>query len=89
MALGASREDVLRLAVKQGMRLTVYGLAAGLVLSLLLTRSFERLLYGVSAIDPLTMIGVTVLLLVVGVAACYLPAMKAMRINPVSAMREN
>ncbi len=89
MALGASREDVLRLVVKQGLRLTAYGLAAGLVLSLLLTRSFERLLYGVSAIDPLTMIGVTVLLLVVGVVACSLPAIKAMRINPVSAMREN
>jgi ABC-type antimicrobial peptide transport system permease subunit len=71
------------------MQLTVIGLGLGLALSLVLTRFLRGLLFGVSATDTLTIACVTALLLVIGVAACYLPARRAMRINPVTAMREN
>ena len=89
VALGASRSDVLRLVFLQGMQLTAFGLGLGLALSLVLTRFLRGLLFGVSATDTLTIASVTALLLVIGVAACYLPARRAMRINPVTAMREN
>jgi len=89
VALGASRSDVLRLVVQQGLQLTAFGLVLGLALSLVLTRFLRGLLFGVSATDPLTIACVTALLLLIGVAACYLPARRAMRINPVTAMREN
>jgi ABC-type antimicrobial peptide transport system permease subunit len=71
------------------LQLTVFGLVLGLALSLVLTRFLRGLLFGVSATDPLTIACVTALLLLIGVAACYLPARRAMRINPVTAMREN
>jgi len=71
------------------MQLTAFGLGLGLALSLVLTRFLRGLLFGVSATDTLTIASVTALLLVIGVAACYLPARRAMRINPVTAMREN
>jgi ABC-type antimicrobial peptide transport system permease subunit len=80
---------VLRLVVQQGLQLTAFGLVLGLALSLVLTRFLRGLLFGVSATDPLTIACVTALLLLIGVAACYLPARRAMRINPVTAMREN
>ncbi|MDR3451715.1 MAG: ABC transporter permease, partial [Rhodoferax sp.] len=88
VALGASRSDVLRLVLYQGLRLTAIGLALGLTLSLVLTRFLRGMLYGVSATDPLTVVSVTALLLAIAVLACYLPALRAMRINPVTAMRE-
>ena len=88
MALGASRADVLRLVVGQGLRLTAVGVAIGLALSLLFTRLLRGMLYGVSANDPLTIFSVTVILTAVAVVACLLPALKAIRIDPVTAIRE-
>ena len=88
VALGASRADVLRLVLMQGVRLTIAGLVLGLALAYGLTRFIAGLLYGVSANDPLTVIAVVALLGTMAVLACYLPAYRAMRVNPVSAIRE-
>jgi ABC-type lipoprotein release transport system permease subunit len=87
MALGASRADVLRLVLGQGLRSTGVGLGLGLSVSMLLTRFLRGLLYGVSATDPLTVVCVTVLLLAIAVVACLLPALKAIRVDPVAAIR--
>jgi predicted permease len=89
VALGASRSNVLSLVLRQGLQLTAFGLILGLIVSLLLTRFLRGLLYNVTAMDPLTVLSVTALLMVIAVAACYLPALKAMRIDPVTAIREN
>jgi predicted permease len=89
VALGASHSDVLNLVLMQGMRLTAVGLSLGLAISILLTRFLRGLLFGVSAMDPLTVLSVTVLLLLVALAASYLPALKAMRTDPVTAIREH
>jgi predicted permease len=88
VALGASRSDVLRLVLMQGVRLTIVGLTLGLALAVGLTRFIAGLLYGISATDPLTVIAVVVLLGAMALLACYLPAHRAMRVNPVSAIRE-
>ncbi len=88
VALGASRADVLRLVLMQGVRLTIAGLVLGLALAFGLTRFIAGLLYGISASDPATVISVVVLLGAMAVLACYLPAHRAMRVNPVSAIRE-
>jgi ABC-type antimicrobial peptide transport system permease subunit len=87
VALGASRTDLLRMILLQGLRLTGVGLVLGLSMSFLLTRMLHGLLFGVSATDPLTVSSVTALLLLVGVAATYVPALKAMRTDPVTAIR--
>jgi predicted permease len=88
MALGASRANVLRLVLLQGMWLTFAGLGAGLALAFGLTRFIAELLYGINANDPTTVALVTTLLAVISLLACYLPAHRAMRVNPVSAIRE-
>ncbi len=88
MALGASRVDVLRLVLIQGLWLTGIGLAVGLVFALGLTRVIARLLYGIGANDPATMVSVVTLLGAMSLLACYLPAHRAMRRNPVTAIRE-
>jgi predicted permease len=88
MALGASRANVLRLVLLQGQWLTVIGLALGLALSFGLTRFIAGLLYGVKANDPLTVVGVIVLLGAMSLLACYLPARRAIRQSPVTAIRE-
>ncbi len=88
VALGASLGDVLRLVLLQGLWLTVVGLGLGLVLSLGLTRFIGALLYGVGANDPLTIIVVVALLAAISLVACYLPARRAMRVDPVAAIRE-
>jgi ABC-type antimicrobial peptide transport system permease subunit len=88
MALGASRANVLRLVLFQGMWLTLVGLAAGLALAFGLTRFIAELLFGVSANDPMTVALVATLLAIISLLACYLPAHRAMRVNPVSAIRE-
>jgi len=87
VALGAAKRDVLRLILFQGMYLTVLGLVIGLALALGLARSIGGLLYGVSFADPLTGIIVTLLLGSISLLACLLPAIHAMRINPVNAIR--
>ena len=88
MALGASRVDVLRLVLLQGLWLTGIGLALGLASALGLTRVIARLLYGIGDHDPATVFSVVMLLGAMSLVACYLPAHRAMRRNPVTAMRE-
>jgi ABC-type antimicrobial peptide transport system permease subunit len=88
MALGASRVDVLRLVLSQGLWLTAIGLALGLAFALGLTRIIVRLLYGIGANDPVTVVSVVMLLGAMSLLACYLPAHRAMRRNPVTAIRE-
>jgi len=87
MALGAHPRDVLRLVVRQGMKLVFTGLMLGIVVSVALTRFMSALLFQVSAIDPLTFTGVAVLLLLVALAACYIPARRAMQVDPMVALR--
>jgi putative ABC transport system permease protein len=87
MALGAERRDVLHLILGQGAKLALLGLGIGVVLALLLTRLIASLLYGVSATDPLTFGAVAIILLGVAVTACYLPARRAMRVDPMVALR--
>jgi len=87
MALGAERSTVLRLVVRRGMLLVATGAAAGISMALLATRFMASMLYNVRANDPATMAGVTVLLGIVGIAACWLPARRAMRVDPMVALR--
>jgi len=88
MALGASRANVLRLVLLQGMWLTLAGLVLGLALAFALTRFIAGLLYGISADDPMTVVGVVVLLGAISLLACYLPAHRAMHADPVASIRE-
>jgi predicted permease len=87
VALGASPGDVLRLVFLQGLSLTAIGLSLGLVLSFSLTRFIAAFLYGVGANDPLTVIVVVVLLAAMSFLACYFPARRATRVDPVAAIR--
>jgi predicted permease len=87
MALGAGRKDVLRMVVADGMRLAAAGVAIGLGASFALTWLMAGLLFGVSASDPLTLGGVTLLLITVALLACFIPARRAMRVDPMVALR--
>lgn len=87
MALGAQRRDVLWLVIGQGARLAAIGIVIGIGASFGLTRLMASLLYGVTPTDPLTFIGVAILLLTVALVACYIPARRAMRVDPMSALR--
>jgi putative ABC transport system permease protein len=87
LALGAQPGDVLRAVLGQGARLAAAGLAIGIVVSLALTRVMATLLFGVGARDPMTFVGVGGLLALVSVVACYIPARRAMRVDPVVALR--
>lgn len=87
MALGAQSRSVFRLIVGHGLWLAVGGVAAGLVASLALTRVLHTFLFQVSPTDPWTYAGVAALLATVGLAACYVPARRAMRVEPIAALR--
>ena len=87
MALGAGRGDVLRLFMQQGMRLVLLGLVIGLGGAFVLTRLMSSLLFGVSATDKVTFIVVALGLMLAGVCACYLPARRATKVDPLVALR--
>jgi len=87
MALGAQRSDVVRLFIKQGMALVLFGVGLGLLGAFALTRVMTSLLFGVSANDPLTFAGVALLLSAIAMLACYLPARRAARTDPLVALR--
>ena len=87
MALGAHRTDVLKLVLGEGAKMALAGVAAGLAAGLALTRLMAKMLYGVSAADPLTFAGVAATLTFVALAACYLPARRATRVDPIVALR--
>jgi predicted permease len=88
MALGAARSEVLALVVGQGMALALWGVAIGLVGAFAVTRFLSSQLYGVGATDVSTFVGVSGLLIGIALIACLLPAMRATRVDPVSALRE-
>lgn len=87
MALGAQRKDVFRLILGNGVKMALLGIAIGVAAAFGLTRLMAGMLYGVSATDPLTFVFVAVVLMLVALAACYIPARRAMRVDPVVALR--
>jgi ABC-type antimicrobial peptide transport system permease subunit len=88
LALGAQTGDVLRLVLGQGMAMTLCGVALGLAAALALTQLMKSLLFGVSATDPLTFLLTAWLLTVVALLACWLPARRAMQVDPMTALRD-
>jgi predicted permease len=88
VALGAGRGDVLRMVVGQGMRTTLIGIAIGFAGSLALTRAVDSLLFGVTATDPVTFAAVTFVLVGSALLACYIPARRASRVDPMVALRQ-
>ena len=87
LALGAEQSDVLRLLIGQGLLHTGIGIAAGLAGALALTRFLAGLLYGVKPTDPLTLIAVSLILTAVATLACYVPARRATKVDPIVALR--
>jgi len=87
IALGATRQDLFRLVVGQGLRLPAIGVAAGLAGAFVVTRLIEHLLFQVSPTDPMTFCGVGVLLMAVALVACWIPARRATRIDPIASLR--
>jgi putative ABC transport system permease protein len=87
IALGADPRQILRLVIVHGLKLTLFGIFIGVVIGLVLTRFMSSLLFGIAATDPLTFATVVVLLTLVALAACYIPAHRAMRVDPIIALR--
>jgi len=87
IALGAVRSDVMKMVLRQGLKLTSTGLAIGIIAAFVLSRVISRLLYEVSPTDPLTFVGVSLFLAGVALVACYIPARRAAKIDPMEALR--
>jgi len=87
IALGATSGNVLRMVLGQGMRTIVIGVAIGIAGSFVLTKTVSSLLFGVTATDPITFVGVTLLLIAVALLACYIPARRATKVDPMEALR--
>ena len=87
MALGARQADVLRQILGESMKMTVIGVVIGLLAAAGLTRLMANLLFGISATDPLTFAGVGMILATVALAACFVPARRAMKVDPIIALR--
>jgi ABC-type lipoprotein release transport system permease subunit len=87
VTMGAQPQDVFRIIVGEGLRLALLGVGVGLVTALALTRLLRSFLFGISAYDPLTFIGVSLILTMVAVAACYFPARRATLVDPLEALR--
>ena len=87
IALGAQPRDVLGLIIAQGMKLVFSGVLIGLMSAFAMTRVMKSLLVGVSATDPMTFALIAILLIVVALLACYLPAMRAMKVDPLTALK--
>ena len=87
IALGATRGNILKLVLAHGMRMILAGVGIGLIASFFLTRLMTRMLFGVSATDPLTFIAISLSLAVVALLACYLPARRATKVDPLVALR--
>jgi putative ABC transport system permease protein len=87
MALGAQGSDVLKLAIKQGAKLVLIGVAIGITSSFVLSRLMSSLLFGVTATDPQTFVGVSLLLVLVALVACLVPARRATKVDPLTALR--
>jgi len=87
MALGARQLDILKLVVRHGMWLSILGIAVGVAAALLLTRIMTSSLYGISASDPLTYVGISALLALIALLACLIPARRALKVDPIIALR--
>jgi putative ABC transport system permease protein len=87
MALGAERRDILRLVVRQGLLLTVAGVVIGLAGALAVTRLLTSLLFGITSTDPIAYTAVSLLLVLVAFIACWVPARRATRLDPMAALR--
>jgi putative ABC transport system permease protein len=87
IALGARRADVLQMTVKQGLKLVALGMMLGLIAAFLLTRALASLLYGISATDPVTFVGISLVLFSVAILASYIPALRATKVDPIIALR--
>ncbi len=86
-ALGARPGDILRLVVDQGLKMVVIGVAIGIAVALALTRFLSSLLYGIRPTDPVTFIAVSLVLMGVALLACYVPARRAAKVDPMIALR--
>jgi len=87
MALGAQQSDVLKIVLGQGAMMALAGVVAGLIGAIVLTRLMTKMLFNVSPTDPLTFVGVSVILTLVALVACYAPARRAMKTDPIIALR--
>jgi putative ABC transport system permease protein len=87
ITLGARRADVMQMTIKQGLKLVGAGMILGLAAAFILTRLLESLLFGISATDPATFFGISLVLLAIAILASYIPALRATKVDPIIALR--